>query len=129
SKANLARHRSPSSPATVRSHGPRAAAARREARIGVRVGSRFLPAAGRRKAASEPSANPDQLSAPPSIGHLVATTRYLNKHARPPALPPGVRADARVDRNWPAEIGATVQSPEVLPAAQPSTAPPPHSKR
>src|SRR6266481_2644017 len=119
SKAYLARHRERSALATVRLDGPQAGAAQPAARNGVRVGPRSLPAAGRRKVALEPSTNPDRSSAPPSIGRRVATTRCPNKHALLPALPPGVRAVAPVDRNWPVEIGATALSPGALSVALP----------
>src|SRR5882724_1158936 len=127
SKAHLARHRSRSFLARVLSQGPQDAGARPVATIGAHVGSRSLPAAGRRKVALEPSTNPDRSSALPSIAHRIAATRCLNKHALPPALPPGVRALAPVDRNWRVEIGATALRPEALLVERPSPTPPAYS--
>src|SRR4029077_7754605 len=126
-RAHLVRHLERSSLARVRRDGQRAGAAGPAAKNGVRVGPRSLPAAGRRKVALEPSTNPDRSSAPPSIGHRVATTQCPNKHALPPALPPRARAVAPVDRNWPVEIGTTALSPGALSVALPLRAPPAHS--
>ena len=57
------------------------------------------------KVALKPSTNANRSSAPPSIGHQIAATRCLNKHALLPTLPRAVLRLAPVGqalrrRNW-----------------------------